>query len=342
MTPRKPIRPAHSRAAHLRSFLMASDPRTRSTARAPASSSFLSQIANEPRLLMVLTGLFWAGNAIVARSVAGEIPPIGLAFWRWTIGALVVLPFAWSHVRRDAKLLLADWPIMLVLSALGISFFNAGLYLAAQSTTALNIVMLQSIVPVLIVIASYIIFRDLVTTRQACGIAISLAGALTLISHGDLAVFTQLELNRGDLWMLAANVSYAIYAVLLRRRPAVHGLSFLFATFVVGAALLLPFYAAESVYSRPMPLNWHTLLAVGYVAVFASAVAYLCFNRSVELLGANTAGLAVHLVPVFGTILAVLLLGEQMHEYHLVGIGLIAAGILLATRSGVAKNNNTT
>lgn len=321
---------------------MASDPRTRSTARVPLSVSPLMQLANEPRLLMVLTGMFWAGNAIVARSVAGEIPPIGLAFWRWAVGALVVLPFAWPHVRRDAKAMLADWPTMLLLSALGISFFNSGLYLAAQSTTALNIVMLQSSVPVLIVAASYFLFRDLVTARQACGIAISLVGALTLISHGDLGVLTHFALNTGDLWMLAASVGYAAYTALLRKRPAVHGLSFLFATFVIGAALLLPFYAFESVHARPMPLNWHALLAVGYVAVFASVVAYLCFNRSVELLGANTAGLAVHLVPVFGTLLAVLLLGERLHAYHAMGIGLIAAGILLATRSGIAVMEKAT
>jgi drug/metabolite transporter (DMT)-like permease len=235
-------------------------------------------------------------------------------------------------VRRDARALLADWRMLLLLSALGISFFNAGLYLAAQSTTALNIVMLQSAVPVLIVAASFILFRDLVTPRQAVGIAISLVGALTLISHGDFGVLVHFDFNAGDLWMLAASVAYAIYTALLRKRPAVHGVTFLFAICAVGAVLLLPFYVAETVHSRPMPLNWHTLLAVGYVAVLASAVAYYCFNRTVELLGANTAGLTVHLVPVFGTLLAVIILGEQLHIYHLLGIGLIAAGILLATR----------
>jgi drug/metabolite transporter (DMT)-like permease len=322
---------------------MASDPRTRVTARAPAQGGFFARLADEPALLMVLTGLFWAGNAIVARSIAGEVPPIGLAFWRWAVAALVVLPFAWPHVRRDAKAMLADWPTMLLLSALGISFFNAGLYLAAQSTTALNIVMLQSAVPVLIVVASFILFRDAVTPRQACGIAISLTGALTLISHGDIGVLTHFELNSGDLWMLAAGVSYAVYTAMLRKRPAVHGLSFLFATFAIGAALLLPFYVAESLYARPMPLNWHAFLAVGYVAVFASVVAYFCFNRTVELLGANAAGLTVHLVPLFGTLLAVALLGESLHLYHALGIGLIAAGILLATRSTVvAKKRITT
>jgi drug/metabolite transporter (DMT)-like permease len=303
-----------------------------SEARDVASASWLRRLADEPRLLMLLPGLFWAGNAIVARGVAGEIPPIGLAFWRWTLAALVVLPFAWPHVRRDAKALLSSWRIMVVLAALGIAAFNTGLYLAAQSTTALNIVMLQSTVPVLIVVASFILFRDEVTKRQGLGIAISLAGALTLIAHGAPEVLTSLALNAGDLWMLAAGVSYAMYTALLRLRPAVHGLSFLFATFVIGAALLLPFYIGETWGGHPMPISWHAFLAVWYVAVFASAVAYLAFNRTVELLGANTAGLSVHLVPVFGAILAIALLGERPHLYHLLGIGLIATGILLATR----------
>lgn len=281
---------------------------------------------------MLVPGLMWAGNAIVARSVAAETPPIGLAFWRWTLAALIVLPFAWPHVRRDAKAMFASWPIMLLLSALGIAFFNTGLYTAAHETTALNIVMLQSSLPVMVVAASFLLFRDSVAWNQGLGIMISLAGALVLISHGDPAVLERFEFNRGDLWMLAACVSYAFYTALLRLRPAVHGLSFLFATFVLGAIMLLPFYMHETLSGRPMPVSWHALLAVGYVALFASILAYLAFNRTVELLGANTAGLSVHLVPVFGTILAVGLLGEELHLYHLLGIGLIAVGIALATR----------
>jgi drug/metabolite transporter (DMT)-like permease len=177
-----------------------------------------------------------------------------------------------------------------------------------------------------------VLFGDLVSKRQALGIAISFAGALTLISHGDPDVLLHLALNAGDLWMLGACASYALYTAILRRRPNVHASSFLFATFVVGGMLLLPLYLAETLHGRPMPLNWHALLAVLYVAVFASVVAYLSFNRAVELLGANTAGLAVHLVPVFGTILAIMLLGEQPHIYHFLGIALIATGIVLATR----------
>lgn len=281
---------------------------------------------------MLVPGLVWAGNAIVARAVVSSVPPIGLAFWRWAIAALVVLPFAWPHVRRDARVIRNHWPMMVLLSALGISFFNTALYIAAHTTTALNIVMLQVSAPVLVVLATYLIFHDTITGAQALGIALSLAGALTLITHGDMQVLLGFAFNAGDLWMLAACALYALYTALLRLRPNVHPLSFLFASFLIGALQLLPFYVAETLRGAPMPVTLNALLAIAYVAVFASGFGYFAFNRTVELLGANTAGLSIYLTPVFGTVLAILLLGEQPQLYHAVGIALIAAGIVLAAR----------
>lgn len=293
---------------------------------------WLAAIANEPRILMLLPGLFWAGNAIVARSITEEIPPVALAFWRWTVAAALIAPLAWPHLRSDIPSMLRKWPIMVVLTALGISIFNTLLYMAAYTTTAINIVMLQTAMPIVVVVATFLMFRDTLTGGQAAGIGASLLGTLTLISHGDPAVLFGLDFKRGDLWMLIAVVSYAVYTALLRLRPPVHGLSFAFATFALGAILLLPFYVAETAWDRSMPLSLHAVAAIGYVAVFASILAYMAFNRTVELLGANTAGLVVHLVPVFGTVLAVLLLGERLHAYNLVGIALIALGLWLATR----------
>jgi drug/metabolite transporter (DMT)-like permease len=299
------------------------------TARASSGRGLVDQ----PLFLMLLPGLFWAGNAIVARSIAGEVPPIGLAFWRWTAAAILILPLAWPYLRRDAAVMLRNWPVMLLLTALGISIFNTFLYLGAQTTTAINLVMLQTTMPVIVVIGTFLIFRETVTPRQGAGIFASFLGALTLISHGDPAILMHLDFKTGDLWMLAAVVSYSAYTVFLRLRPAVHGFSFACASFALGAVLLLPFYLTETlIWGTPMPVGTNAALAIGYVAVFASILAYLAFNRIVELVGANTAGLAVHLVPIFGVILAVLLLGESLHAYHGVGIALIATGIFLATR----------
>jgi drug/metabolite transporter (DMT)-like permease len=285
-------------------------------------------------LLMMIPALCWAGNAVVGRAVAGTVPPVGLAFWRWVAGSLLLLPLAWPHLARDLPVMLRQWKPMLALSLFGIAIFNTALYTGAQTTTALNIVMLQTVMPVLIVLASFLLFGERVRRAQAAGIAVSLAGALTLVAHGDPAVLAGFAFNPGDLWMLGACVSYALYTALLRRRPAVNPFSFVVATFVIGAVLLLPLYLAESLSGRPMPLSAPALLAVGYVALFASVLAYLAYNRAVALVGANTAGLAMHLVPVFGTLLAILLLGEVPRAYHAIGIGLIAAGIWLAQRRG--------
>ena len=283
-------------------------------------------------LLMMLPPLFWASNAVLGRAVAGQVPPVGLAFWRWTLGALLVLPFAWRHLRADAPVLKRQWKVVLLLTVLGIGVFNTFLYIGLNTTTALNAVMMQSSMPVLIVLMSLALFGDRVSALQAVGIAVSLAGATTLIARGDPAVLLGLQLNAGDLWIFAAVLCYAAYTALLRRRPNVHGLSFIVATFAAGALTLLPFYVWETVGGRPMPVTPAALGAVVYVALFPSILAYLCFNRSVALVGANTAGLAIHLIPVFGSLLAILFLGEQPHLYHGVGIALIAVGIVLATR----------
>ncbi|WP_246274749.1 DMT family transporter [Hyphomicrobium sulfonivorans] len=288
--------------------------------------------AAAPYLLMVLPGIVWGGNAIVARAVVGELPPVGLAFWRWLIAALIVLPFAWPHLRRDIGPMLKSWPIVLLLAGMGIAFFNAALYIAAATTGAINIIMLQTSAPVLIVLATYLIFGDRISARQAVGIALSLVGAVVLVAHGDINVLANLAFNNGDIWMLVACIVYAVYTALLRLRPRVHWLSFLFTIFLMGSMLLLPFYIAESAYVMPVPLSLHALLAVGYVALFASAIGYGSYNRAVELLGANTAGLSIYLVPVFGTIFAILLLGEHPELYQLAGTLLIAGGIALAAR----------
>ncbi|TWA71530.1 drug/metabolite transporter (DMT)-like permease [Azospirillum brasilense] len=290
------------------------------------------RLLDQAWLLMMLPPLFWSSNAVLGRAVSGEVPPVGLAFWRWTLGMLLVLPFAWRHLRHDARILAGQWPVVLLLSALGIAVFNTFLYVGLHTTTALNAVMMQSSMPVLIVLMSLALFGDRVTPLQGVGIAVSLAGALTLIARGDPAVLIGLQLAAGDLWVLAAVLGYAAYTALLRRRPAVHGLSFIAVTFAGGAAMLLPFYLWESLGGTPMPVTPTALGAVAYVALFPSIAAYLCFNRAVALVGANTAGMCIHLMPVFGSILAILFLGEQPHLYHAAGIGLIAAGILLATR----------
>ncbi|HYE50094.1 MAG TPA: DMT family transporter [Azospirillaceae bacterium] len=287
---------------------------------------------DRPWLLLVLPPLFWAGNAVIGRAVAGEVPPIALAFWRWTVGMLVLLPFAWGALRADWPLLRRHWRMMLVLATLGVAAFNTFLYLGLETTTVLNAVMLQSAMPVLIALFGVPILGERVGPVQAGGIALSLAGAVWLITHGEPARALEAGFGRGDLWVLAAVVCYALYTVLVRLRPPVGQLTLLTATFALGALELLPLYLAETVSGRPLPVTPASLGAIAYVAVFASILAYFCFNRSVQLSGASRAGMAIHLVPVFGALLSILLLGEEPRAYHAIGMALIAAGIVVARR----------
>lgn len=293
----------------------------------------LHRLYDQPYLLLTLTVLFWSGNFVLGRAVHDAVPPVGLAFWRWLGGFLLLLPFAWQPLQRDWHTLRQHWRPVLLLATLGVAAFNTLVYLGLQYTVALNALLLQSTMPVLIMLMSFLLFRETVHTRQTLGIVVSLSGVFAIVTHGDPARLAELAFNRGDLLVFTAVICYAAYSVLLRLRPKVHPLSFLAVTFALGALLLLPLYAWESLHlHRPMPLNLTALAAIGYVALFPSVLAYFCFNRGVELVGANRAGLFIHLMPVFGSLMAILFLGERFEVFHGIGILLILIGIILATR----------
>jgi drug/metabolite transporter (DMT)-like permease len=285
-----------------------------------------------PYLLLVLTALFWSGNFIVARAVHLNVPPIGLVFWRWFGAMIVVLPFAWRPMRADWPVIRRHWRIILALAAIGVASFNTLVYIGLQTTTALNAVLLQSAIPICIFIFAYVIFRDTVRPVQALGILLSLSGILAIVARGELATIPGLAFNRGDLLVFAAVVLWAIYSVLLHKRPALHPLSFLTLTIIISVVLLAPLYAWEHLSGRVMHLDRPTVLAVGYVAIFPSVLAYMFYNRGVDLIGANRAGTFIHLMPLFGSIMAILFLGETFHLYHAIGIALILGGLMLAAR----------
>jgi len=290
------------------------------------------KLTRHPYLLLTLASLLWSANFIVGRAVHGSVPPVALAFCRWAGASLLILYPAWPHLRRDWLAIRRGWPILLLLAAVGVAAFNTLVYTGLQTTFALNALLMQSTMPVLIVAMSFLLFRERVSKRQVFGITLSLAGAATIILRGDPGALRTLTINHGDLLVMIAVLCYAAYSVLLRLRPAIHPLSFVAVTFAAGTLMLVPFFLGEIHGGRTLEFNLVTLLAVGYVAIFPSIVAYLCFNRGVELVGANRAGLFIHLMPVFGSLMAIAFLGESFRWFHGTGIVLIAAGILLATR----------
>ena len=281
-------------------------------------------------LLLAFATLFWSGNFVLGRAVHEHIPPIALAFWRWAGAFVIVLGFAWPHLKRDAPVLRAQPGRLALLSLLGVATFNSMVYFGLNTTTVMNAVLLQSTMPLLIVLGSFLIYREPVRRVQMLALTISLAGVAVIISHGSLDALLGLSLRPGDGIIFLAVVFYALYSVLLRKRPAVHPLSFCAATFAIGSLMLLPVYVVEHVGYRQIHFDGPTALALVYVMVFPSLLAYLCFNRAVELIGANRAGQYLHLMPVFGTVLAAIFLGERLQTFHVAGAALIGAGILIA------------
>lgn len=290
----------------------------------------LAALWRAPVLLLVLAVLFWSGNFIVGRAIPGLVPPVALAFWRWTIGLVLIVALGHRRIAADLPAIRRSWPMLAVLAAFGIAGFNTLVYVGLKSTTALNALLLQSAMPLLILAFTFAIFRERPSVRQILGVMISVAGVVTIASRGDLDGLLGLRLNIGDVWVLAAIIAYALYSALLRERPAMHPLSFLAATFSLGSLMLLPLYVTEHLSGVKVQWEPASLLAIGYVAVFPGFLSYLLYNRGVELLGANSAGHFMHLMPVFGSILALLVLGERFAAYHGAGGALIAAGLVVA------------
>ena len=280
-------------------------------------------------LLLILPPLFWAGNTVLARGIAELIPPVAMSFWRWALALLILLPFTWKQTLNDWPEIKKHWKIIFLLGLFGIASFNTLLYTAAHSTTAINIALTQSVMPVIIVLISFILFRDRITRLQIFAIALCTLGAGYIVIHGDWQRLLQLEFVSGDLIMLLAVALYGLYSVLLRRRPNIKPMSFLTSTFAVGVILLLPLYIWEYQTAAPLELTQPVIISFLYVALCPSILAYLFWNQGIHEIGANHAGLYINLVPLFASLLAVLFLDEHFQTYHLAGIVLIAVGLLL-------------
>ena len=282
--------------------------------------------------LLTMTALFWAGNSIVGRAARELVPPAALAFWRWTIALALLLPLARPHLKRDWPALRAHWPIMVILGALGIGAFNTLLYTGLQTTTALNSMLIQSAQPALILMVGGLVMRDRTSARQIAGVLVSLVGVLIVIARGDPVLLLALRLNAGDAIIAFAVLLWALYSVLLRRRPPVHPLSFLAASIMVGLVVIAPVYTAEVASGRVVVPEAGSALAIAYVSIFPSFLAYLFFNRGVELIGSAATAQYMNVMPLMGAGLAMLFLGETLHLFHVAGLALVVAGIWIAGR----------
>jgi len=292
-------------------------------------------------LILTLAPLFWSGNTIASKLAVGHIEPLMLTALRWLAAVLIVLPFAWPHLRRDWPKIRPRLWLLVAYGAFGMGFFNLLIYTAPHFTSAVNMSIEQAAIPVLVMAGNFAMFRVRAGWPQITGLGLTIWGVLLVATHGEPARILSLSINQGDALTLAACALYAAYSLALRFRPDIHWLSFLAVTFV-GAALAA--LASVLVATGPGPFvadipavpvsGW---VIVAYVAVFPSMAAQFCYALSVVRVGPNRASLFINLIPVFGTVLSIVLLGESLELYHLVASAFVVVGIGLAEFSARAR-----
>ncbi|MDO9413145.1 MAG: DMT family transporter [Pseudolabrys sp.] len=285
-----------------------------------------------PYLLLTIAALCWSGNHIAGRAMGGHVPPLSISAVRWLIPALLIWPWVRPHLARDWPAIRAHWKIMLWLGLTGGALFTSLQYVGLQYTSALNVSVMNSLVPVLIVATGALTFRDRVSLRQIGGIALSSLGVLAIIAHGRFATLLSLDFNWGDLLILFNMMVFSVYAVYLRLLPKIHPLSFLFVLAVLSTAITVPFAMAEVAAGVTLRLDFWTLASIAYVSFFPGLVAFAAWNRGVELIGANRSGPFLHLVPICTALVGGVLLGEHLALYHIAGFVLIIAGVWLAAK----------
>lgn len=285
-----------------------------------------------PFFYLMTAPLCWAGNVVLARGIHEQIPPVAFAFWRWTTAFCLLLPFGYRFLRRDWHTAGRYWKTLIFLSVTGIAGFNTLLYKAVHTTTAVNSALIQTAMPAVIILISLVVFRESVTVVQIAGAILCMIGATWVVVRGEWFQIFSIEWVQGDVLMMMAVVLYAFYSTFLRNRPPIHPVSFMLLTFFLGLSGLFPLYLWERFVIGPFPVDMGILASILYVAVFPSIVAYFCWNRGIELIGANRGGLFINLIPIFASILAVFWLGERLQAYHAMGMLLIFSGMLLFNR----------
>jgi drug/metabolite transporter (DMT)-like permease len=285
-----------------------------------------------PFLPLVLASFFWSGNWVIGRALRDTMPPVAMNFWRWVGAALMLAPFVLPRLAGRWHIVWRNWRFFALVGSLGAALFQILVYVGLGMTTTVNAVLMNSSVPLFIILCSWWLEREHATPRQIVGMLVSFTGILVIMKHGDLAAMLQFDFNRGDAIILAAMPVWGIYSVLLKRRPReLGGLEFLFVLALSGIVCMVPFLLAENFFIRSGTLTPTTIGAVIFVSLFSSVLGYICWNKGVAAVGANRAGFTIHLLPAFGTILAIIFLDESFHLFHLVGFATILAGVALAT-----------
>ena len=285
-----------------------------------------------PALLLTLSALFWGGNFVVGRWAHTDIGPLNLTFVRWTVSALILTPFVGAGIWRHRALIRQHFALLFVLALTGMAMFHSFTYIALNTTEAINAAFVLAAMPMVIPMVSRLMGDERLSPRQALGIAVSLLGVGVIVSRGDVDVLLHLTFTPGDLWVLGAVVAWSVYSVLVRRKPKdLPPMVLLGATNWIAVGILAPFYGWELSTLGGFAITPSSVLVIAYVALFASIAAFVCWNAGVHQMGANKAGLFIHLIPLFASIFSIAFLGESLKSYHFIGLVPILAGIYLTT-----------
>ena len=285
-------------------------------------------------LYLTLCTLFWSGNFIVGKvATLFEIPPLTLNFYRWFIAFLILCPFTLKGVIMNFEEIKKNFLVLVIMGFTSISVFNSVVYYSLNYTQVLNGVLMISTIPVFIIFFSGLFKTESIKIYQIIGVVISLMGVLSIITKLDLSLLLSLKLNKGDLWMLVAMISWTTYSLLLgKKKVKLEPFIFLQTIIIIGLLFLLPMYIAEVLVGKKITINFPVIMTIGYVVFFAGIGAYTFWNAAIKLIGPSRSGVFLHLMPIFSSLMAVFLLGEQFSFHHIVGTLLIISGILLSSK----------
>ncbi len=283
-------------------------------------------------VLLIASSFFWSGNFFSGKiAFLSDLSPFKLSFFRWILALLILLPFTYAQIIKDLEYYKKNILLMTVISILGVTIFNSFTYISLRTTMVINSTLMASVAPVMMIGFSWLIFRTKTTTLQFTGIVLSLLGAFAIVLKGNLNNLYNLYFTAGDLWMLAAVVSWCLYSVLLKKIDSkTSQLANLEVMIIIGVIFIIPFYFMESFNSTYLPSTGLDLAIISYVAVFASIVAFFSWNKGVSIIGPNRASLFLHLIPVFSAIWAISFLNEKFAFFHVIGVLFILSGIILS------------
>lgn len=283
-------------------------------------------------LLAVLATIIWSGNFVISRAVNQEIPPVSLAFYRWALATVLIAPLAYRSFRQQQQIVFSNWKYLFWVSLSGITLFNTFVYVAGHYTSAINMALIGTTSsPIFATIMAIVFLKERLNIFRITGMLICISGIVLLLSQGSWAKLASFTFSTGDLWILAGAFAFAVYNILVRKKPAgITPVNFLFVIFLFGSLLLLPAYIIELSITKPVQWNANIFGSIIYLGLGTSVISFLCWNAALQKLGTGTTVLFGNLIPVFSTLEAVWLLGERISNIHIISGLLVIGGLILA------------